>query len=417
MPSFRYSAQGSSGPVSGRLQAADRMEAFQLLERQKLRPFLLEAEEGGDSKGASSKQVKTMEAELVGNGQPIKLKLPQILLFTEEISELLDSGIQLEPALATMERRRELSNVKVLASALRNRVREGVSFSKALAFISPSFGNLFCALVAAGEASGALPQILRRQVQYLRSLQALRGKVMFALIYPSFLVATAVGVTVMFVVYLIPKLTQLLDSTGGSLPIGAKIILQLSDTIKATWWIGLLLLLLAWSFLKSWLRKPDNRLRWSAFQLRWPFYGKLIKARFYVQSLETMSNLTGNGLPLIQALQLTKQATENLHLQKQWNPVIAWVGEGVPLSKALARSGGFPDLLLDMISVGEQTGNLAGAMARAADRFDRELTKQIEKMSAMIQPTIVSLMAGLVGAMAYLMITTIFQTISGMGKH
>jgi type II secretory pathway component PulF len=140
----------------------------------------------------------------------------------------------------------------------------------------------------------------------------------------------------------------------------------------------------------------------------------VLNTRFHVQFLETLANLVGNGLSMMQAMQLTQQATDNAFLRRELDGVIRHVAEGVALSRALDRSGHFPPLLIDIVSVGEQTGHLAEALNKGAERFDRELGKRIDKMTAMIQPAIVCLMAGLVGVMAYMMITTIFQTISSM---
>ena len=410
MPNFAYSAHGPSGVITGELAAADRAEAMTLLGKKRLQPFKLEQAGGASSAKDTARTCPT------GPIGPIRLKSAQVLLFVEELSDLLSAGIQLEPALGTMERRRELSGVKTLATALRTKARDGMSFSKAIAATSPSFGNLFCALASAGEASGSLPAILKRQVEYLRSLAALRSKVLFALIYPAFLVVSAVSVTLLFVVYLIPKLTELLDSTGGSLPLGAQIILKLSDIFKSTWWMIGLGGVTVFILVKAWLKRPESQIPWARFTLRLPLFGNVLKARFYVQFLETMANLLANGLPMVHAMQLTHQAIENPFYKREFEGVMRHVGEGVSLSRALDRSSMFPPLLLDMVNVGEQTGDLAAALSKTAERFDRELGKKIERLSALVQPLIVCLMAGMVGIMAYLMITTIFQTISGMSQ-
>ncbi|MDB6117109.1 MAG: hypothetical protein JWO08_890 [Verrucomicrobiaceae bacterium] len=424
MPTFHYSANGPSGLVSGELSAGDRSEAFALLGKQRLQPFkldLVSAQAQASAKAASASKAgaeakKKASASMTAmpvDGQ-IKLKLNQVLLFTEELSDLIAAGIQLEPALGTMERRRELSGIKVLAASLRAKVRDGTSFSKAIASTSPSFGNLFCALASAGEASGSLDVILKRQVEYMKSLQALRAKVIFALIYPAFLIVAALGVTALFVIYLIPKLTELLDSTGGSLPFAAQVMVKMSDVAKEYWWVAVILGTMVAILFKAWVKRPESQLPYAKLKLRLPLFGGVLQARFYVQFLETLSNLIGNGLPMMHAMQLTQNATDNVYLRGELDPVIRNVGEGVALSKALERSGHFPPLLIDIVSVGEQTGKLAEALSKGGGRFDRELTNRIERLSAMIQPAIVCLMAGLVGTMAYLMITTIFKTISSM---
>ena len=416
MPLFTYSAQGPTGLITGELAASDRNEAFALLGKRKIQPIKLEA--ASESKTTTKTLAKgkaTASAAETING-PIKLKLPQVVLFIEELADLVGAGIQLEPALATMERRRELSGIKTLATVLRGKVRDGMAFSKAVAATSPSFGNLFCALVSAGEASGSLSTILKRQAQYMRSLQALRSKVLSALLYPAFLIVAAVAVTMLFVVYLIPKLTEMLDSTGGSLPFAAQIILKVSDTFKATWWMILIGGIAAFIVGRSWIARPESAVPWSRFKLRLPLFGNIFRARFYVQFLETMANLLGNGLTMVQAMQLTQQAIDNPFLRQEFESVMRNVGEGVALSRSLDRSGQFPPLLIDMVNVGEQTGDMPAALERAAERFDRELTKKIDTLAALIQPLIVCLMAAMVGLMAYLMMTTIFQTISSINK-
>ena len=416
MPVFSYSAHGPAGVTTGELDAADRAEAFALLGRQRLQPFKLEQSGGRRRKTTAPADAPARTRNESDDGSPIHLKLAQVALFTEELSDLLSAGIQLEPALGTMERRKELSGIKTLAGRLRAKVRDGLPFSKAIATTSPSFGHLFCALASAGEASGSLDTILKRQVAYMRSLQALRSKVLFALIYPAFLIAAAVSVTLLFVVYLIPKLTELLDSTGGSLPLGAQIILHISEFFKASWWMFGLGGIATFILMKAWLAQPSSKIPWAKLKLRIPLFGAVLRSRFYVQFLETLANLLGNGLTMVHAMRLTHEALDNAWLQREFQQVIRMVDEGVSLSRALDRCGHFPPLLIDMVSVGEQTGNISAALTKAAERFDRELAAKVDRLSAMIQPLIVCLMAGMVGIMAYLMITTIFQTISGMSQ-
>lgn len=414
MPTFAYSAHSPTGVITGEVSAADRAEAMTLLGKKRLSPFRLEQ---SGAAGVAQKAATKARADAAANpAEPIKLKGQQVLLFTEELSDLLSAGIQLEPALATMERRRELSGVKTLATALRSKVRDGLPFSKAIAATSPSFGGLYCALANAGEASGTLPSILKRQVDYLRSLAALRSKVLFALIYPAFLVTAAVAVTLLFIVYLIPQLMELMDSTGGSLPVAAQMIMKFSDLLKATWWMILMGIVALVIVAKAWLKRPEAKIPWARLKLRLPLFGEVLRTRFFVQMLETMANLLGNGLPMVHAMQLTQQAIENPHFNKEFEGVMAHVAEGMSLSRALDRSGLFPPLLLDMVNVGEQTGDMSAALAKAAERFDRDLGKKIEKLTALAQPAIVFLMAGLVGTMAYLMMTAIFQTIGNISK-
>ena len=315
-----------------------------------------------------------------------------------------------------MESRDELSGVKDVTTILRSRIRDGASFSQSLKVASPNFGELYCNLAAAGEISGALPKILRRQSEYLLSVQALTNKVTVAMIYPICLMVAGFGVSILFVSYLIPQLTQLLKSMGKELPMAAKAVLGVGDFVLGYWWaIALVIGLMVYGFQRI-TTSPAYREPWDRIKLTLPFFGPLISQRFYVQFLETLSNLVGNGLPLLRALELTRDATVNRHLRSLLTKVIAMVGEGGSLSRSLRKVGFFPSLLTDMITVGEQTGDIEHSLERTAMRYEKELQKTIDRGTAMVTPIIIFFMAIIVGTMAYLMVSVILQSVTSIKR-
>jgi len=433
VPLFAYKALSSTGAVqTGEVDAADRPEALRVLDKRGLQPVSLresssaaaarpKAKESAapaakpSPKSAPKLSAKEAEDAKAADG-PLKLKRAEVIMFTEELSDMLAAGLQLEPALKSMESRQELGGLKDVASRVRQLVRDGTNFSTALKRVSPSFGPLYCSLAAAGEASGALDTILKRQAHYLKTLAELQSRLILAMIYPAFLVVAGIGVAVVFVTTLIPQLTALIESTpGGKLPGPIKLMVAATDLIKAYWYVILIVVVAGLLFFKAWKDNPDNTLTWHRFKLRAPLIGPVVASRFYVQFLETMANLAGNGLPLLRALELSRDATQNLALRTELNTVIDQVGDGRAFSKALIRTGAFPPLLIDMVSVGEQTGKLDTSLRRAAERYDKELDKSLSRIMALIMPTILIIMAGLIGTMAYLMITAIFQTIKNLG--
>ncbi len=427
MPIFAYKALSSTGSVTtGEIDAADRPEALRVLDKKGLQPVnLKETAAAAPKKAASNTKGKSDEADrakakvetkeaAIPDG-PIKLKRQEVVLFTEELSDMLGAGLQLEPALKSMESRQELGNLKAVSFKIRQIVRDGVNFSVALKKVSPSFGPLYCSLAAAGEASGALDVILKRQAHYLKTLAELQSRLILAMIYPAFLVLAGIGVSIVFVTTLIPQLTALIESSpGGKVPLGAAILIAASDFMTKWWLVVLLTLIAAFIFFKAWKDNDANKPTWDRVKLKLPLVGPVITSRFYVQFLETMANLVGNGLPLLRALELSRDATQNRSLRVELDKVIAQVGDGRSFSKALIRNGAFPPLLIDMISVGEQTGKIDMSLRRAAERYDKELDKDLQRIMALVMPTVLIIMAGLIGAMAYLMITAIFQTISNL---
>jgi general secretion pathway protein F len=316
-----------------------------------------------------------------------------------------------------MEGRQELGNLKAVSFKIRQIVRDGVNFSVALKKASPSFGPLYCSLAAAGEASGALDDILKRQAHYLKTLAELQSRLILAMIYPAFLILAGIGVSIVFVTILIPQLTELIEATpGGKIPLGAVILIGASEFLKKWWMVMLFVFIAGGFFFKVWKDNEANKPAWDRIKLRLPLVGPVISSRFYVQFLETMANLVGNGLPLHRALELSRDATQNHSLRGYLNTVIDQVGDGRSFSKSMIRSGAFPPLLIDMIAVGEQTGKIDLSLRRAAERYDKELDKDLQRIMALIMPVVLIIMAGLIGTMAYLMINAIFSTISGMSK-
>lgn len=430
MPLFAYKALSANGSVStGEIDAADRPEALRLLDRKGLQPVNLKETTGAAPSKKATANTKA-KAEVAGRGKakpdvkeapipdgPIKLKRQEVVLFTEELSDMLSAGLQLEPALKSMENRQELGNLKAVSFKIRQIVRDGVNFSVALKKVSPSFGPLYCSLAAAGEASGALDVILKRQAHYLKTLAELQARLILAMIYPAFLVLAGIGVSIVFVTTLIPQLTALIESSpGGKIPLGAAILISVSAFLSKWWLVILLVIIAALIFLKAWKDNEANKPAWDRIKLKLPLVGPVINSRFYVQFLETMANLVSNGLPLLRALELARDATQNRGLRLELDKVIALVGDGRSFSKALIRNGAFPPLLIDMISVGEQTGKIDLSLRRAAERYDKELDKDLQRIMALVMPVVLIIMAGLIGTMAYLMITAIFQTISALGK-
>jgi len=439
MPVFTYKALNNKGAVSqGDIDAADRTDAMRLLDRKGLQPVSIKEATAVNS--ASAKQAKpaakaaakpaakpiardVAEGEKAKNTEKsdglLKMKRAEVVMFTEELSDMLGGGLQLEPALLAMENRQELGNLKNIARRLRQDVRDGMNFSNALRRTSAGFDPLYCSLAAAGEASGALDTILRRQAHYLKTIQELQAKFVLALIYPAFLVLSCIGVSILLVTTLIPQLTSLIKSTpGAKVPLGAELMIGMSNFLSHWWHVITLVLVAAAIFFKAWRDNPDNKATWDGMKLRMPLFGKLISSRFYVQFLETMANLVSNGLPLLRSLELSRDATGNLVMRKQLDTVISQVGDGRSFTKALTRSGVFPPLLIDMVAVGEQTGKIDISLRRAAERYDREMAKDMQRLMALVTPVILVIMAFLIGSMMYLIFTSIFQTISGLnGKH
>jgi len=414
MAVFQYVAMSHDGRrLSGEVEALSRAEAFRKLDSQRLQPITLETRglNGAVHKAAEKGTPETAPV------RGIRLSRSQIILFTEEMSDLLDAGLQLEPALRVMENRKELSSLKQVATTLRQQVREGTSLSRALRQVSPNFGDLYCNLVTAGEISGSLPQLLKRQATFLVTLDDLQKKVVSALIYPAMISVLGLGLVFLFLTYLVPQLTSLFEKTGKQLPLVTRLLIGTSSFFSHYWWLilGAIAAVIIGFF--QYIRTQGGKRWWHEAQLGLPLFGPVLKGRFYTQFSQTMANLVANGIPLLTGLQLMNNATTNLFLRQQMEQIVVMVGEGGSLSRAMQKVGAFPPLFVDMVTVGEQTGDLSKALDKVGLRYDKELNLRIQRLTTLIQPVIIFVMAGMVGLIAYSIVNGIMDAVSGLAPH
>jgi type II secretory pathway component PulF len=407
MPSFLYEAVSRAGErVRGELVAQNRAEAFRKLDRDRLQPIKIQEKDGATSSAQPVSQPRAFTK--------IGLSRGQIILFTEELSDLLDAGLQIEQALRVMEARKELSKIKQIAAALRQRVREGSSLSNALRQVSSSFGDLYCNLVSAGEISGSLPQLLKRQADFLATIDDLQKKVVSALIYPAMIFVLGLGLIFLFMTYLVPQMTVLFEKTGKNVPFLTRLLIEVSAFFSHYWWAILAFVSLASFGFWQLIRHPRGKKWWHRVQLKIPVVGSILKGRFYAQFAQTLANLLGNGLPLLSAMQLMRGATLNEHWRRALSEVTDYVGEGGAFSRGLQRLTDFPSLFIDMVAVGEQTGDMARALDKVGKKYDKELNLRIQRLTSMVQPVIILVMALMVGVIAYSIINGIFDAVSGL---
>ncbi len=408
MPDFSYKASDASGSVStGTMPAISRSDAYRLLRAKGLQPISV-----SDINGAVSSNKKASAAS--GNDPLPRLNTTQLLYFTEELAELLEAGLKLEGALKVIEQRQEKSGVQPIAAHLRQRVRDGFSFSAALHDCGKTFDPLYCNLVAAGEVSGALPQILKRQCAYLTLISDLRRRVVSSLLYPAIVFTSAIVLMFVFLTFLVPQLSVLLGKTGQKLPIITRILIGVSEFCAQWWWaifafVGFLII-----SARAAVHTPAGREWWHRTMLDLPVVGPVLRAKFYAEMLQTLSTLVSNGVALLQGLNLMTSATMNVYLKALLTKTAAMVGEGSSLASALRRVGFFPAVLMDILAVGEQTGDIAIALERAAKRFDRDLTTRISHLTTLVQPAIILLVALFVGIVAYSMIAGILTSVSSL---
>lgn len=412
MPTFAYTALDHSGKtVSGSFAARNKAEAFRVLETKSLVPVTLAQEES-----AAAAAAKAGQASIASSG-PVRLRRAEIILFTEELADLLDAGVQLEQGLRILHERQQNAALKSVAGTIRNEIREGARFSAALAKASPSFDDLYRNLVAAGEASGSLDEILRRLTKSLKDMHKLQRKVTGAMIYPAFLVLGCVALLFVFSTVLMPQLTELIGKTGGNLPVVTKVLVSFSDFMAKWWWAVLLGMITVVVGFRVIIGTKSGHFWWDRVKLRLTFFGPVLEGRLHAQFCHTMANLLANGVPLLNALKLVARSTANVFVRNRIEASVLEVGEGASLSRSLGKTGAFESGLIDRIAIGEQSGHLQNAFVKAARRYDEELDNRIQRLTALVPTIVLIFMALIIGVVAYSIITTIFGSIGGIRRQ
>jgi len=271
--------------------------------------------------------------------------------------------------------------------------------------------------VAAGEVSGALAPLLRRQAHHLVAMQDLRSRVKLALIYPAALVVAGSVAMVIFMTVLVPQMIGLFAKTGTAMPLPTIILIYISRTTQhyglfagAVLGIGIAV------FIAS-IRQPAGRRWWDENKLRVPLIGPLLSASFYAQFCQTMANLLQNGLPLLTALKLMSRATGNMFFQTLVLRVTDLVGEGASLTRAMKSVGHFPPILRDLMKVGEQTGDLGSTMEKVGQRYEKIIQHRIDRIMSIVPLIIIAALGLMVLLIAWSMISGIYVGMAGLQKH
>ena len=413
MPQFSYKARNAKGElVEGVLDCADRAIAIHQIEQQRCIPIRIEPlgarPETVDKKESIAAPPAATPAE--------NLKIPhnQLLIFTEQLAHLLQAGMTLDEGLSILEKRLKQPRVQQMTKALHQALVDGRSFSQALRGFPRIFPPLYVNLVAAGEASGALSEILLRLVKHLTQAKELRDRVQQALIYPAFLaVAGAVLITI-FITYMVPQLQGFMSQIGGGLPFATRVLMQINHVIVSYWWLALLIAVGIAVGFRAFVRTEEGRLTWDRFRLRIPGYGRVIRYRYYAQFSRTLGTLIQNGVPLLRALDLLKEITGNRYLELKIAEARRAVVDGATLSTALGSQQIFPDLFTDMMAVGEQTGRFGETMQTIADVYEGELDRNVAIISQLIPPVIIVLIALVVGLVVYSILDAVFTATKGL---
>ena len=417
MPRFAYSARDRAGkPLSAELDAPNRKDALRLLAARGLQVATVSELAGAPGKPGSPAAAAKPDRAALRAARRTAALLPgktERLPFLEALFDLMASGLSAGEAVRLLSMRIKEPRLRSLCAGLWERISEGAPLSRAMAEFPQVFDSSITNLIQAGEATGSLTDTLARLIAHLTEQRELRRQLLTALAYPCFMVVVAGGVILFFLFFLLPKMQALLTSLGGRLPTSTKLLIGLSNfALHYGLFVILAFVFAAISFWR-WRATEVGRQATDAWMLKLPLIGPFAVAQTVLAFSQTLSVLLENGITAAEALRMTERQIGNRVHRAAFVIATGRVLEGEALSSALARTGCFPDLVLDRLSVGENTGNVVPSLKQVASAYQKLISNQLNMFTKVIASTVLMAVFIFVGFIALAIVQAVFSVSAG----
>jgi general secretion pathway protein F len=332
-----------------------------------------------------------------------------LAILTRELATLLRAGLPLDRAMEILINLAERDGVRALLQNIRNEVRGGASLSKALDQHREVFSRFYVNMVKAGEAGGALGNVLMRLADHLERSKETRDSVVSSMIYPVILMSVAVLSVGLLLVFVVPQFKQIFDQSGKALPPVTEAVVATGIFLRHNWMIVIATsLLIVWLLWRSW-QNPSSRPRWDARLLRWPVAGHLVARLEMARFARSLATLLQNGVPLLAALSILKDTLGNAVFRGAVEVVSRELKEGRGMAKPMLETNVFPKLAVQMIAVGEETGRLDEMLLQVAEVYDREVASSIKRALALLQPLMIVFLAVTIGVLIFAIASPMFD--------
>ena len=380
MPAFRYEAVDLVGTTRKGVVNADSARAARTdLRAQGLVPLVVD--------------VITTQIDDAGQtrrrGFGDHLSTNELALFTRQLASLLEASLPLEQAFAALLEQAERPYLRDLVASIRSEVMGGSSLSDALGRHPRDFAEIYRALVSSGEQIGQLSRVLSRLADYIERRNALVQKVKLAFTYPAIVTVVAFAIVIFLLTYVVPQIVSVFANTKQKLPFLTVMMLAISDFVRNYGWMVALVLVTAWFVWRNALKNPDVKMRWHTWLLTAPVYGKFERSLNTARFASTLAITTGSGVPILRALQTSRDTLSNVAMRQQVEDATGSVREGVGLARALSAHKHFPPMLIHMIRAGEVTGELPAMLERASNAQEQDLERRALTIAGLLEPVLI----------------------------
>lgn len=427
MPNFKYTALDQNGAeITGIVTADTKIAAVEMVRAKGL--LVRECEEAAkgakpaagkekpkkDAKGKKAKEKKGKA------GRAISQK--ELMVFTRQLATLIDAGLPLLQSLNVLSKQEPNPNLRATIVALGDSVQSGSTFSEALGAYPKNFNKLFVNMVKAGEIGGVLEVVLKRLAEYHEKANKLRSKVVSAMIYPLVIMIIAVGILVFLMLVIVPKFKETFSQQGMELPWLSEFVFNLSDNCmqdsiipfvpNAVLVLGVVAAAVVG--ISIWKRTPKGARFFDTFVLKVPKLGQLIKVSSVARFSRTFGTLVASGVPILQALMITRDTAGNMIVSDAVMKVHDAVREGEPIVTPLSACPVFPPMMISMVDVGEETGQLPDMLMKVAEVYDEEVDNSVTALTAMLEPLMIVFLAIVVGGIVMAMFMPMMEIIKNV---
>ncbi len=400
MPIFAYEAINAQGQKeTGELEAANRNQAILEIRNAGLKPTKVaqraetSATRKASPKGGEKQAARTKEGKIKGRATP-----QQLTDFTAQLAVLIDAGLPVVRSLKVLGKQQKPGPFKAICEDVAESVEQGSSLSEAFAMHPRTYDRLYVNMIKAGEAGGILDTILQRLADFMEKAQRLKKKVVGAMIYPIIVMSVAVMILAGIMIFVVPAFEKMFTEQGMELHILTRILIIMSRGLVS--WYGILivaLIVLAGFGLVAWGRTPKGERVMDSIRLKLPIFGPIIKKAVTARFTRTLGTLVMAGVPILESLNICKNAIGNVVLGEAIDKVASSIKEGETIAGPLSETGLFDDLVVNMIDVGEETGELDKMLLKVADTFDTYVDIAVESLVSILEPILIVFMGGAIG--------------------
>jgi type IV pilus assembly protein PilC len=396
---YAYKVRDSGGKVlEGTLEADNTALVVSRLRQMGYTPVNIEAKPAN---------VANKELHLPGMGGRVPLK--ELAVFSRQFATLISSGMTLIRGLAVLVEQTEHANLSRVIADVRSQVERGVSLSAALSAHPRVFNRLYVAMVKAGEASGSLDRALISLADSLEKQVKLRGEIKSAMAYPVAALCIITVIASAMLLFIVPIFKGIYKTLNGTLPLPTLILIDISNILVRAFPIVLVTFVLLAIGFRYLISRPNGRVAWDATKLKVPVFGGLVRRTALSRFSSTLSALLSAGVPVLESLEITREATGNVIVAKGIDSIIDNVKRGEPIAKGLNDHPVFPAMMSHMISVGEETGGLDDMLAKASEFLDGEIQRTVSALTSLLEPLLIVVLGGAVGTMVICLYLPMFN--------